>query len=320
LRATGTSVDPNVLGALLMIAGVLAVAQVVARRPVLPRLWLVALGIPVLAALPLTYSRSAWVGLAAALGFLAVFRERKALALVALGAAALVALPQGRTVLSRLQSAIEGSDRASMMRLDEYRNALEIIERYPVLGIGFGGPPDVDLTPGVSSLYLLIAEQMGLVGLACFLAAVGVALWTSFRAMAFPLGRGPVPRRDRWDLLSPAVVRSTGPPYRMKGRGNVGRPNPHLAEQIAGIAGPVPASGNGSQVSPGSSPEALPGMLSSFQAALLAALIAGTFDQYFGSVRFPHMVALFWLLVALLLVASRLSSQQSAEPNAREAR
>ena len=33
LRATGTSVDPNVLGALLMITGVLAVAQLVARRP-----------------------------------------------------------------------------------------------------------------------------------------------------------------------------------------------------------------------------------------------------------------------------------------------
>jgi len=38
------------------------------------------------------------------------------------------------------------------------------------IGVGFVGTPDIDIYLGVSSLYLLIAEEMGLVGLGVFLA------------------------------------------------------------------------------------------------------------------------------------------------------
>jgi len=246
LRATGTSVDPNLLGGLLMSAGTLAVAQLLATQAVLSRPWLIALVLPILGVMPLTYSRSAWVGLAAGVGFLALFRERKAWAVIGLAIAALVALPQGQTVLARLGSGLAASDQASVMRLDEYRNAFQIIQRYPMLGIGFGDAPDVDLTAGVSSIYLLLAEQVGLVGLACFLSAVGLALWLSFRAH-------------------------------------------------------IPRDGQ------------LGGLVSGLQAALVAALVAGLFDHYFVSIRFPHMVALFWLLVALLLVATGLAVERNAQ-------
>ena len=58
----------------------------------------------------------------------------------------------------------------------EYLGALRLIERYPGLGVGFGGVRDVDLYRGVSSLYLIIAETMGLVGLIAFLVLAGLFL------------------------------------------------------------------------------------------------------------------------------------------------
>jgi O-antigen ligase len=48
-----------------------------------------------------------------------------------------------------------------------------LILRYPIFGVGFTGVPDIDLYLGVSMLYLIIAENMGLVGLAAFLAVIG---------------------------------------------------------------------------------------------------------------------------------------------------
>ena len=172
LRATGTSVDPNILGGLLMLVGVVIVAQILARRPILPRPLLGAAGLPLAAALALTYSRSSWIGLAAGIAFLALGRERRAAWIIACGAAAVFLLPQGRAVVGRLGEAFGASDPATVMRLAEYGNAAEIISRYPIFGIGFGGAPSVDLAVGVSSIYLLIAEQMGLIALGCFLAVV----------------------------------------------------------------------------------------------------------------------------------------------------
>ncbi len=52
------------------------------------------------------------------------------------------------------------------MRLGEYKDAFRLISEYPWFGVGFGEAPDVDLYVGVSSIYLLIAEQVGLIGLA----------------------------------------------------------------------------------------------------------------------------------------------------------
>ena len=243
LRATGTSVDPNILGAVLMLVGVVLIAQLLAARTVLPRPLLAALAVPIGIALPLTYSRSSWVGLAAGVAFLALGRQRRAAWILALGAAAVLLLPQGRSVVTRLGEAVTASDPASAMRLAEYGNALEIIWRYPAFGIGFGAAPSVDLAVGVSSTYLLIAEQMGLVGLGCFLAIVLAALARSLSLR---------PPRD-------SVAHA---------------------------------------------------LLCPMEAALAAALVAGLFDHYFFNINFPHTVGLLWLILALLVVASRLSERR----------
>ncbi len=184
LRAIGTSIDPNLLGGLLMMAAAITVGQVLAPRPLLPRLWLVGLGGAQIGALALTYSRAAWVGLAVAVLYLATFRYRRAWVVAALAGLVLVFVPQGNAVLTRFLEAFGGRDPATALRLVEYHTASELIGQYPWFGVGFGTGPNVELFLGVSSLYLLIAEEMGLVGLAVFLATVGLLFVHGLRALA----------------------------------------------------------------------------------------------------------------------------------------
>ena len=62
------------------------------------------------------------------------------------------------------------------MRFGEYRDALTLISRYPYFGVGFTGVPEIGLYIGVSSLYLLMAEEMGLIGLGIFLVVMALFL------------------------------------------------------------------------------------------------------------------------------------------------
>ena len=184
-RAIGTAIDPNILGALLMLAAAVAVGQAVSPRPVLDRRLILSLLVPLIAGLLLTYSRSSWMGLAAAAMFVGTLRYRRLWLAFLLVAVALYLgiLPQGEGFVGHLQSGLEARDQASAMRLGEYRDALRLIGQYPWFGVGFGVAPDVDLYIGVSSIYLLLAEQMGLVGLAAYLLAVGTVLWRALRVL-----------------------------------------------------------------------------------------------------------------------------------------
>jgi polysaccharide biosynthesis protein PslJ len=65
----------------------------------------------------------------------------------------------------------------------EYANALTLLQRYPLLGIGFGSSPDIDVTAGVSSVYLLVAEQTGLLGLAMYLSALLSTWWVGWSSV-----------------------------------------------------------------------------------------------------------------------------------------
>jgi hypothetical protein len=183
LRAVGTSIDPNLLGGLLMMAAALTVGQLLAPRPLLPRPVLVGLGALQIGALGLSYSRAAWIGLAVAVLYLGTFRYRRAWFVAALAGLVLVFVPQGNAVLMRFLEAFGGRDPATALRLVEYRTAIELIRQYPLFGVGFGAGPNVELFLGVSSLYLLIAEEMGLIGLTVFLVIVAVLFVNSLRAL-----------------------------------------------------------------------------------------------------------------------------------------
>ena len=121
-------------------------------------------------ALYLTYSRSALLGLAAALALLAVLKYRKLIPLAIGAALLLLLLPITQEYVARLVAGFAGEDLATQMRFGEYKDALILINRYPLFGVGFTGTPDLDIYLGVSMLYLIMAENMGIVGLAVFVA------------------------------------------------------------------------------------------------------------------------------------------------------
>lgn len=180
-RAISTSVDPNVLGGLLAMLGGLLAPQLLTRRSALGPWWVTypAFGL-VLACLVLTFSRGAMAALGVALVGIALARYRRLLWIVALAAAVIILLPVTQEYVAHFLEGLQGQDLATQMRFGEFKDALILIERHP-LGVGFAGAPEIDIYLGVSNAYLLMAEKMGLFGLALFLAIMGVVYGWALR-------------------------------------------------------------------------------------------------------------------------------------------
>ena len=172
MRAIGTAVDPNVLGGMMILAAGAIAPHLFARQPLFPR-WVIflMLGTATLA-LYWTYSRTALFGMAAALALPALLKYRRLIPLAVAGGLLLFLLPQTQDYVARLLEGLAGQDQATQMRFGEYKDALILISRYPLFGVGFTGVPDIDLYLGVSMLYLIMAENMGIVGVTIFLAAM----------------------------------------------------------------------------------------------------------------------------------------------------
>lgn len=181
MRLTSTSVDPNSFGGLLAVMVVLACAMLIARHRSVPR-WisLPIFGLCSLAAL-LTYSRGAWVGIAAGLAVLALLRYRWLILPGVLAALPVAFLGFGANFVHRMWLGLTLQDPATKLRLAEYRNALAIIKQHPAFGVGFGNAPSIDQQTGVSSIYLTLGERVGLVGLAIFLITVGSIVIVGWR-------------------------------------------------------------------------------------------------------------------------------------------
>lgn len=190
-RAVGTSIDPNSFGGLLAVLAALCAPQIGAARPIVPRRAAAAMTAVMALGVLATVSRGSLIGLAAGLALVGLFRDRRLLAVTLMAGAALVALagvlPWTAAYVANFADGLRLEDRSTQMRLGEYRDALRLIGRYPLLGVGFGGVRDIDLYRGVSSLYLIVASTIGLAGLAAFLAALGAAalrMALAWRAMA----------------------------------------------------------------------------------------------------------------------------------------
>ena len=186
MRAISTSVDPNILGGLLILVGSLTVPQLFTRRPLFNRL----LAVPILAlmclCLVLTFSRGSMFGLGCALVLLAVVKYRRLLPVLIIAGLLILLLPQTQEYVGHFIQGVRIQDLASQMRLGEYKDAFILISRYPWIGVGFIGAPDIDIYLGVSSLYLLIAEEMGLVGLGVFLVIMAIFFrytWRSWKSI-----------------------------------------------------------------------------------------------------------------------------------------
>jgi O-antigen ligase len=171
-RAIGTSVDPNALGGMLLLIGALATPQLVSKRPLFPRWMATLIVVIIVIAIVLTFSRGAMFGLLSAWGFIVVARYRRLIPYILVIGALLLLLPIAQGYLLRFVEGFTGQDLATQMRFGEYRDALALIARYPLFGVGFAGSPDIDLYLGVASVYLTIGQQMGVLGMLSFLAVI----------------------------------------------------------------------------------------------------------------------------------------------------
>ncbi len=179
-RAISTSVDPNVLGGLLLMIGAMAGPQLVSKKPVFPRWLITAVTLLLFLGVVLTFSRGAMVGLIAGLGFVAVMRYRRLVPYMVVGGLLFLLLPVAQDYILRFVEGVQGQDLATQMRFGEYTDALRLIQRYPVFGVGFAGAPDLDLYLGVANVYLTIAQLMGLVGLTAFFGVMGTVFGNAF--------------------------------------------------------------------------------------------------------------------------------------------
>ncbi|RME65823.1 MAG: polymerase, partial [Caldilineae bacterium] len=192
MRAIGTAVDPNVLGGMMILAAGALAPQLVTPRPLFPRLVVLLMFGTAALALYWTYSRSALFGMAAALALPAMLKYRRLIPFAIVGGLLLFLLPQTQDYVARLLAGLAGEDLATQMRFGEYKDALILIQRYPLFGVGFTGVPDIDLYLGVSMLYLIMAENMGLIGLAVFLVSMAAFFVVLLRGWR----RGYAPERE----------------------------------------------------------------------------------------------------------------------------
>lgn len=172
-RAIGTWVDPNALGGILATGAILIAPQVAARKPVLGWRWL-SLGVFLLAtvALLLTASRASFLACACGLLLIAMLRYRRLLPLLLVAALLFLLLPQTQGYIERLLQAFQGVDLATQMRIGEWTDSLRLISRYPLVGVGFTGTPEINLYTDVANMYLIMANQIGLTGVGIFLLAM----------------------------------------------------------------------------------------------------------------------------------------------------
>jgi O-antigen ligase len=184
-RAIGTSVNPNAFGGLLTIAGALVAPQVTADTPLFGKRWRwlwAGAFVVITVCLILTFSRTAMAGLALGIvtAALASPRYRVWVFLLAAGGAMVVLLPWTQDYVARFVQGAQGADLATQMRFGEYKDAVILISRYPLIGVGFAGTPDIDIYLGVSNAYLSIAQQMGFMGLAVLLLILFVVFGWAF--------------------------------------------------------------------------------------------------------------------------------------------
>jgi O-antigen ligase len=115
--------------------------------------------------------------------FVAMLKYRRMWLLILVLLAGIYFLPEAEGYVAHLISGIQLQDKAAAMRIGEYTDAIRLIAQYPIFGIGFGQSPTIDLYLGVSNVYLLIAEETGLLGLAAYLVTLAAVFQQGLRRL-----------------------------------------------------------------------------------------------------------------------------------------
>jgi O-antigen ligase len=152
-----------------------------------------------LGALSLMAARSAFIGLIPAVAmFLFVMRKERVFPLILLGVGAMLvgSVILSPALLERILALVDWSGDPTLARRTTYLAVgADLLQQSPIWGIGPGNYPlyfigeEYRFLPGrnpvmreLHNTYLDVAVELGLVGLALFLALVGKALWEARRA------------------------------------------------------------------------------------------------------------------------------------------
>lgn len=182
VRIFSTLQNPNLLAGFLVVVMSLAIGQGLYAEKLSGKIGLFALVIILGICLVLTYSRGAWLSVAAVALICGRFYSRRLLwlfVLLLLG----VLICQGG-VTERLLSIFNPTDTSSTLRIALWESTLAMILDKPLLGIGWGAYwlvyPDYDFflnNPAARivhahNMYLHIAAEIGIPGLLVFLAVI----------------------------------------------------------------------------------------------------------------------------------------------------
>jgi polysaccharide biosynthesis protein PslJ len=246
-RAIGTWVDPNALGGIMAVSAILIASQIFAKTPVFRQRWLLwsIFGATALA-LYLTNSRASFLALAVGVFVMVWVRYRHYLPYLMFVGTLFLFLPQTQNYIDRILQAFQGEDLSTQMRIGEWTDAMELIQRFPLTGIGFTGTPYRNVYTDVANMYLIMANQIGITGVIFFLIAMGGVFVYGYQA---------------W---------------------KVQRNDPHMESIHLGL-----------------------------HLALMTALINAIADLYYFRLDFQSSITWFWMLVALCIISSRMTKQDS---------
>lgn len=173
LRAVGTLVDPNILGASLAISAVMAFGLASVSFGKSRLAWLMVAG-TIMPGLILSMSRGAWLALGiGVLIYLWRYDRKVALGVVLMASVFVTFAPLD--IVAHFRSGLLARDEAAALRLDEFAEAMKVIQSSPIFGIGFPAREPAGYFLGVSNMFLWLAERIGLLGTTLHLIAAIVA-------------------------------------------------------------------------------------------------------------------------------------------------
>jgi putative inorganic carbon (HCO3(-)) transporter len=193
VRAYSTLGNPNILAAFLVMAIALCLGGIFANIRLSARTALIFLTLTCSVCLLLTYSRGAWLSLAALCLTAGVAFKRKLLYVLPL--LPFVLFFYQAPALERFLSAFQGGDTSALLRIAIWESTAVMIKDHLLTGVGWGAYryvyPAYDFylnDPRIiiyhaHNMYLHLAAEAGLPALALFLAAVFVHLFWAFGAL-----------------------------------------------------------------------------------------------------------------------------------------
>jgi len=205
-RITGGATHVMTFSGILLPIALVTLALAIDQR----RWWQIAMAIVTLAAIGLTFTRSAWLGYAAGAAAIVLVRRRRWVPLLA-GLAIVVITLSPMPFFARLVSSFDPQQSSNLDRIRMAQAGVEIIADHPLFGVGPGNIketyplyrfPDAPRfrIPHLHSNPVQIWAERGVVPLFAWLLLIGLALREGLRA----LGRGG--EASSWGLAALVAV------------------------------------------------------------------------------------------------------------------